>query len=115
MTIAAAASAFPPHQYDQRVLLRALQRKWGPKVDNPIFLERLQARVGVEKRHLALPIEEYDEPMTWGQANDHWIRVAQEIGQQALCSALSRSGLAARDLGALFFVSITGIACPSID
>jgi alkylresorcinol/alkylpyrone synthase len=115
MTIASAASAFPPHQYDQRVLLRALQRKWGPKVDNPVFLERLQARVGVEKRHLALPIEEYDQPITWGQANDHWIRIAQEIGQQALCSALSRAGLAAGDLGALFFVSITGIACPSID
>jgi alkylresorcinol/alkylpyrone synthase len=115
MTIAAAASAFPPHQYDQRVLLRALQRKWGPKVDNPVFLERLQARVGVEKRHLALPIEEYETLTTWGQANDHWIAVAQEVGQQALCSALSRAGLAPRDLGALFFVSITGIACPSID
>ncbi|MGD0435371.1 MAG: 3-oxoacyl-[acyl-carrier-protein] synthase III C-terminal domain-containing protein [Bryobacteraceae bacterium] len=115
MTIASAASAFPPHQYDQRVLLAALQRKWGPKVDNPVFLERLQARVGVDKRHLALPIEEYAELKTWGQANDHWIRIAQEIGQQALCSALSRAGLAARDLGALFFVSITGIACPSID
>jgi len=115
MGIAAVASAFPPNQYDQRVLLSALQRQWGPKVDNPIFLERLQARVGVEKRCLALPIEEYYGLNTWGRANDHWIEIAQEIGQKALCTALTRAGLAPSDLGALFFVSITGIACPSID
>ena len=47
MTIAGVASAFPKHQYDQRVLLSALQRHWGPKIDNPVFMERLQARVGV--------------------------------------------------------------------
>jgi alkylresorcinol/alkylpyrone synthase len=115
MGIAAVASAFPTHQYDQRVLLSALQRQWGPKVDNPVFLERLQARVGVEKRYLALPIEDYYGLDTWGRANDHWIEIAQELGQKALCTALARAGLAPSDLGALFFVSITGIACPSID
>src|SRR5277367_2356888 len=115
MTIAAAASAFPPHEYDQRVILAALQRQWGPKVDNPIFLERLQARVGVDKRHLALPLEEYYGLKSWGRANNHWIEVAQEIGEQALCRALTRAGLAPADLNALFFVSITGISCPSID
>jgi alkylresorcinol/alkylpyrone synthase len=114
MTIAGVASAFPRHKYDQRVLLSALQRHWGPKVDNPVFLERLQARVGVETRHLALPIEEY-YTLSWGQANNHWIEVAQEIGQQALCCALTRAGLATSDLGAFFFVSVTGISSPSID
>jgi alkylresorcinol/alkylpyrone synthase len=115
MNIAAAASAFPPHEYDQRVLLTALQKQWGPKVDNPWFIERLQARVGVDKRHLALPIEEYPGLKSWGTANNHWIEIAQEIGQKALCCAFTRAGLAPQDLGALFFVSITGIACPSID
>ncbi|HTR37914.1 MAG TPA: 3-oxoacyl-[acyl-carrier-protein] synthase III C-terminal domain-containing protein [Bryobacteraceae bacterium] len=115
MNIAGVASAFPRHRYDQRVLLTALQRHWGPKVDNPVFLERLQARVGVETRHLALPIEEYYGLTSWGRANNHWIEVAQEIGQNALCCALSRAGLAPSDLGALFFVSVTGISSPSID
>ncbi len=114
MTIAGVASAFPRHQYDQRVLLTALQRHWGPKLDNPVFVERLQARVGVETRHLALPIEEY-YTLNWTQANNHWIDVAQEIGEKALCCALNRAGLATSDLGALFFVSITGISSPSID
>ena len=114
MNIAGVASAFPQHHYDQRVLLTALQRHWGPKLDNPVFVERLQARVGVETRHLALPIEKY-YTLSWTEANNHWIDVAQEIGEKALCCALTRAGLATSDLGALFFVSITGISSPSID
>jgi alkylresorcinol/alkylpyrone synthase len=115
MTIAGVASAFPEHQYDQRVLLSALQKHWGPKVDNPVFMERLQARVCVETRHLALPIEEYYGLKSWGKANNHWIEVAQDLGEKALCRALTRAGFAPPDLGALFFVSITGISSPSID
>src|SRR5580658_7203464 len=115
MTIAGVASALPEHQYDQRVLLSALQRHWGPKVDNPVFMERLQARVGVNTRHLALPIEEYYDLKSWGKANNHWIDVATELGEKALCGALTRAGVATSDVGAILFVSITGISSPSID
>jgi len=115
MTIAGVASAFPGHQYDQRVLLSALQRHWGPKIDNPVFMERLQARVGVNTRHLALPLEEYYDLKTWGKANNHWIEVATDLGEKAICGALTRAGFAPSDLGAIFFVSITGISSPSID
>ncbi len=116
MTIAGVASALPEHKYDQRVLLQALQKHWGPKVDNPVFLERLQARVGVETRHLALPLEEYYGLTRWGAANNHWIEVAQDLGQKALCCALvARRAFPLEDLGALFFVSVTGISSPSID
>lgn len=115
MHIASVQSALPKHQYDQRILLSALQRHWGPKVDNPVFMERLQARVGVDRRHLALPIEEYYDLKTWGKANNHWIDVATELGEKALCGALTRAGFAPSDLGAIFFVSITGISSPSID
>lgn len=115
MNIAGVASALPEHKYDQRTLLQALQKHWGPKVDNPVFLERLQARVGVETRYLALPIEKYYGLTRWGDANNRWIEVAQELGQKALCGALSRAGISTADLGAIFFVSVTGIASPSID
>src|SRR5579883_109741 len=115
MKIASVASAFPPHKYDQRVLLPALQRHWGSKVDNPAFMERLQARIGVETRHLALPMEQYYGLKSWGSANNHWIEIAQELGQKALCHALNRAGCATSDLGAIIFTSITGIAAPSID
>ncbi|MCC6364206.1 MAG: type III polyketide synthase [Bryobacterales bacterium] len=115
MIISSVASAFPDNQYEQHVLLSALSRHWGAKLDNPQFLDRLHTRVGVETRHLALPMEEYVGLRTWGQANGHWIEQATNLGEQALRRALDRAGLPPDQLGALFFVSITGIASPSID
>ena len=115
MHIASVASAFPKYYYPQELLLSALQRYWGPKVDNPLFMERLQARIGVDGRYLALPMTEYEGLKTWGEANRHWMEVATELGEKALRCALERAGLATSDLGALFFVSITGVCSPSID
>ena len=66
-------------------------------------------------RHLALPIEEYAGLTTWGRANDAWIRVAQEVGEEAVRNALARAGLATSDVDALIFVTVTGVATPSID
>lgn len=115
MIIASAASALPKHKYDQRVLLAALKQFWGPKLDNPEFIERLHHRVGVETRYLALPMEQYYGIKTWGQANNHWIDVAVDLSEEALTLALERAGLDKAALGAIFFVSVTGIASPSVD
>ena len=73
------------------------------------------SRVAVDGRHLALPIEAYDDLTTWGQSNDAWITVAEDLAEQSICRALTRAGLSERDLDAIFFVSVTGIASPSID
>src|SRR3954451_3103510 len=115
MKIASAASAFPKHYYPQKVLLEKLQEYWGDRLRNPQMLARLHKNVAVDGRHLAIPPEKYYELETWGQANDVWIEVAQELGEQALCRALHHAGLATADLGALFFTSVTGISSPSID
>jgi alkylresorcinol/alkylpyrone synthase len=115
MKIASAASAFPKHYYSQKFLLEQLQEYWGDQLKNPLLLARLHRNVAVEGRHLAIPTEKYYEITTWGQANDIWIQVAQELGEQALCRALHHAGLNSSALGALFFTSVTGISSPSID
>ena len=115
MKIASAASAFPKHYYSQKFLLEQLEHYWGDRLRNPQMLARLHRNVAVEGRHLALPAEKYYEITTRGQANDAWIKVAQELGEQALCRALHHAGLGPSELGALFFTSVTGISSPSID
>jgi len=52
---------------------------------------------------------------TWGEANQHWIRTAKELGEKAISGALADAGLKCQNLGAFFFVSVTGISSPSID
>jgi alkylresorcinol/alkylpyrone synthase len=115
MRIAGVASAFPKQYFRQQEITAALIERWAGKLDNPAVLERLLSRVGVEGRHLALPIEAYDGLTSWGKANDAWIEVSEELAEQALCRALTRAGVSAEKLGAIFFVSVTGIASPSID
>jgi len=115
MRIASAASAFPKHYYSQKFLLEQLREYWGDRLSNPKMLERLHRNVTVEGRHLSLPTEEYYNIKAWGQANDAWIRVGQELAEEALCKALHHAGLEPGDLGALFFTSVTGISSPSID
>ncbi len=115
MRIAAVGAALPPHAYDQATLFAALSEHWGTRHYNLDRLEALHRNVLVGGRHLALPIEAYPALENWGQANDAWIRVAQEVGADAIRDALAGSGLGVADVGALFFVSTTGLATPSID
>jgi alkylresorcinol/alkylpyrone synthase len=115
MRIVSAASAFPQHYYSQEMLLAALQEYWGERIENPNVLRRLHRHVSVDGRFLSLPKEEYLQMRTWGEANHHWIRTAKELGEKAVTGALAVAGLHAQNLGAFFFVSVTGISSPSID
>jgi len=115
MRIAAVGKALPPHYYDQDQLLAAFKRHWDREHYNPERLDRLHRNVLVGGRHLALPLEEYEKLERWGQANDAWIRVAQEVGGEAVRDALDRAGLTAGDVDALISVTVTGVATPSLD
>lgn len=115
MQIVSAASAFPKHYYPQAVLLHALETYWGAELENPELFRRLHRNTGVDGRYLALPVHAYPKLAGWGEVNDLWIEVALDLGKQAICRALTHAGLAARNLGAFFFTSVTGVASPSID
>ncbi len=115
MRIAGAASAFPKYYYSQKQILDAFKRHWNGRLPNPRLLHSLHSSVGVEGRHLVLPIDAYVNLSGFGEANGIWIEAAVELAQQSLCRALTRAGLSPADLDALIFVSITGVASPSID
>ncbi len=115
MRISGAASAFPRHYYSQNVLGAALREYWKHTLPNPRIIDQFHAHARVDGRHLVLPIEEYYGLDTFGRSNNVFIEAAQELGEQAICRALERSGVERSQLGALFFVSVTGIASPSID
>lgn len=69
----------------------------------------------VSKRHLALPLEAYKTLTSFQQRNEAWMREATNLGEQVTRQALEQSGLSPRDIDHLFFVTVTGIATPSID
>lgn len=115
MKISSVASALPKHRYSQKVLTQALVGHWGEKLENPRLLERLHEHSGVDTRYLTLPFEQYAHLERWGAANNAWIEAALDLGEQAICRALRKTHLTPQDLSAIFCVSVTGIASPSLD
>ena len=115
MKIAAVAGAFPANRYHQSLITDALRAHWSDKLQRPETLSRLHSRAGVEYRNFAFPLTDYTRFETWGQSNAAWMQIAEELGEQAIDDALTRGGLKRRDLDALFVVSITGVASPSLD
>ena len=115
MRIASVGSAFPQYYFPQEVLAQKLKAHWGPRLNSPQLLDRLYKNCSVDGRFLSLRPDEYYGINNFGQANDAWIKCAEQVGGQALCKALLGAGLTPGDIDAIFMISVTGIASPSLD
>ena len=115
MRIASVGRALPGNYYDQEQLLAALAKLWHGRFHNPKRLEQIQRNTRVGGRHLALPIEEYEGLRGFGAMNAAFIRCGLELGERAIREALEAARLAPRDVDAIFSLSVTGIAAPSLD
>jgi alkylresorcinol/alkylpyrone synthase len=69
----------------------------------------------VQARYLSAPLEWFKTNHTWQERNEIYVKTALEISERAATIALERSGVKAHDFGAIFFVSTTGLATPSLD
>lgn len=113
--IVAATTSFPPHYYSQAELTAVLRAYWQTGHTNVERLERLHQNLTVNGRHLALPLEWYQQPRGFGATNNAWITAALDLGQNAICDLLSRTGLAPHDIAQLTTTTVTGLAVPSLD
>jgi alkylresorcinol/alkylpyrone synthase len=115
MQIISTSTAFPPHYFPQEVVVQALTTQWEKGLENAAVIERLHSRTGVAGRYFSLPLEQYPPLDTWGKANDVWIETAERLGEQAIDCVLQKAGVGRDQIGALFFVSVTGVSSPSVD
>ncbi|HEX8439108.1 type III polyketide synthase [Archangium sp.] len=113
--IRAVERLLPPHYAHQEQIIGALRDMWATRHFNIERLEELHRSVKVDGRFLALPIEQYGALVTFQQRNDAWIQVALDLGEQVVRRALDKTGLTPRDVDHVYFVTVTGIATPSID
>jgi len=114
-SVLAVGRALPRNYADQETLTAALRAYWARQHHNVARLDDLHRAVKVRGRHLALPLAEYPLLDTFKKSNDAWIRVAVELGAEAVTRALDAAGLRPTDVDQLVFVTVTGLATPSID
>jgi len=115
LRVASVGAAFPPHRYEQAYLMAQLKRLWA---DHPSVVRRVDSiaeNVKVCSRNLSMHVLEYERALTFGQRNDMWIKVAMQVGEEAVERALDHAGLQPKDVSALYFTTVTGLATPSID
>lgn len=114
--VLAVRGTLPDHKYTQETLTAAFGDLivTSDGLDRAL-LERFHANSGVSSRHTALPIEDYAEIESFGQANDRFIEVAVDLGAQAVTAALDAAGLHASDVDLFISTTITGLAVPSLE
>ncbi|MDP8953126.1 MAG: stilbene synthase, partial [Actinomycetota bacterium] len=81
-------------------------------------LERLLPvfdNVEVEGRNFCVPPEWFYEDYTFPEKNALYVENALELSEKAARRALDKAGADVPDVGAIFFVSTTGLSTPSID
>lgn len=115
MIVASIGRARGDHRYTQAELSSALRSLWADEPHRSALLERFQRSVEVESRFLALTIEEELALRDFGARNDAFIRVGTELGEKAARRALEDANVDAREIDAIFFTTVTGVATPTID
>ena len=115
--VVSAATAFPPHVYDQQDITAAFAEVvlGAARPDDRRVLERIHQATGVRRRHLALPLETYAGMAGFGATNDAFIEVGVDLGAEAVSKALAEVGLTPADVDVIMTTTVTGVAAPTLD
>jgi alkylresorcinol/alkylpyrone synthase len=113
--IHSATQTLPENYASQEELTAYLKKLWATKYFNMERLEEVHRNVKVGSRYLAVPLSEIDKLDTFAKRNDAYIRCATDLGEKAIREALYQADLTPKDIDAIFFVTVTGLATPSID
>jgi alkylresorcinol/alkylpyrone synthase len=111
----AVRGALPDHSYPQQEITDEFARVLTSRSIDEAVLRRIHANAGVERRHLALPLEKYAELDGFGHANDVFIETAVRLGSTAVKQALADAGLEPGDVDLIMSTTVTGLAVPSLD
>ncbi len=108
-------TAVPEHVVTQAQAREFAGRMFGrhhPDIERllPVF-----DHAGVEQRHFCVPPDWFDEPHSFGERNDLFVRHALALSIDAARRALEDARVDAGAIGTVLFVSTTGMATPSLD
>lgn len=109
------SGVLPQHRHSQPEVTAAFSEVLGAHGVTRNLLERVHANAGVSHRHLALPLERYAALADFGEANTEFIRVAVDLGAEAVGQALQSAGLRPTDVDLVVSTTVTGVAVPPME
>jgi len=119
MYLRSIASAVPPRSFTQAECWQAMQRGSLPDTLKPRSLALLEKILmggssGISQRNFALDSIESVFTRSAQQLSEDYEREARKLGAEALSKALSKAGLDASSIDALFLCTCTGYLCPGV-
>ena len=105
-------TATPPHVATQEAI-RDIASQLFPEYASSRRHAEIFGHAGIAQRQLAMPLDWYASPRSFTEKNSAFVSTALELGEEVARAAISASGLAARDIGGILWVSTTGLRTPS--
>jgi alkylresorcinol/alkylpyrone synthase len=114
-TIAATATALPPHTITREDVKYYMGRVFDIPDRRLDAMMSVVDHAQVHKRHSIFPIDYTIEPRALSKTNDEYIEHSVKLGKEAAEKCLERARLKAADIDLIMTVSCTGFMIPSLD
>lgn len=108
-------TALPPHRIGQEEVKDFARGMFGGTYRDFERLLPIFDNVNVDNRYFCVPMDWFNEDHTFTEKNDLYIENALTLSEKASRRALDSASINPSDIGAVFFVSTTGLATPSLD
>lgn len=109
------ATALPRHRVEQETAKDFARAMFASAYGDVERLLPVFDHVGVEGRNFCVPPGWFYEEHSFPEKNDLYVENALDLSEKAARRALDRADVAPEEVGAIFFVSTTGLSTPSID
>lgn len=114
-SILSVATASPPNRVSQQVAKDFARAMFSGVYKDIERLLPVFDHSGVESRDFCVPPEWFYDDHTFTEKNDLYVENALDLSEKAARRAIDKAGVDASEIGAVFFISTTGLAVPSID
>ncbi|MDQ1145322.1 alkylresorcinol/alkylpyrone synthase [Bacillus sp. SORGH_AS 510] len=118
--ILSVSEVIPPHEITQKQAVEFARDLFAESFRDIERLLKAFQNGQIEKRHFVKGIEWFKSHHTFEEKNDAYIEEAVKLGSEAIVKCLSNTifleaQLPFEEIDAIFFISTTGVATPSID
>jgi alkylresorcinol/alkylpyrone synthase len=113
--VVSVATAVPPHRVGQEDARDFARRLFSGAYRDIERLLPVFENAGIEERYFCVPPEWFEREHTFPERNSLYIEGALDLSEKAARRAMDRAGVEPGEVGAIFFVSTTGISTPSLD
>ena len=113
--ILSVATALPPYRIGQEEVKEFARALFSDAFKDIERLAPIFDNVKVDNRYFCVPREWFEREHAFPERNALYVEHALNLSEKAARRALDKAGAAPEDVGAIFFVSTTGLSTPSLD